>query len=326
MPILASDYRPPFWLRNGHVNTMWPVLFRRVAPLALRRTRLEMDDGDFVDLDIAYAHGDDRARHGRRAVILSHGLEGNTRRKYMLGMAHTLLAAGWDVVGRNMRGCSGEPARFPVKYHMGETGDVHEIARYCEAQGWETLVLGGFSMGGGQTLKYLGEDPERVPAAVKAGFGISVPCDLVGASRRLSSPECAIYMKYFLRTMLPRMRVMAARHKNFPSLEGLERIRTFDEFDERFTAPLNGFASALDYWTRCGCLPHVGNIRVPTLVINAQDDPFLTPSCTPHEQARRSGHLHLVTPRHGGHVGFAGSAPHYWTESRVAQFLQSLDM
>lgn len=328
MPILPSSYSPPLWLRNGHVNTLWPALFRKIEPLPAERVRLEMPDGDFVDVDILRSSMRRGSAGGKadKVAILSHGLEGNTRRAYMQGMARALLAAGWDVVGRNMRGCSGELARFPNKYYMGETGDLHDIALYCMAQGWKTVVMGGFSMGGAQTLKYLGEDPGKVPPAVKAGFGISVPCDLVGASRRLSSPQCAIYMKYFMRTMLPRMRAMAAKHKNFPSLEGLEHIRTFNEFDARFTAPINGFSSALDYWTRCACLPHVENIAVPTLLVNAGDDPFLTPSCTPHEQARRSQHLFLEAPRHGGHVGFAGGGPRYWTESRVVDFLQRADV
>lgn len=323
MPILPCAYSPPFWLRNGHVNTLWPAFFRKIVAHPVRRTRLEMPDGDFVDLDIAHSSC---GGGERKAAILSHGLEGNTRRVYMLGMAQALLEAGWDVVGRNMRGCSGELARFPGKYHMGETEDLHAIVQYCQAQGWEKLVLGGFSMGGSQTLKYLGEEPSIVPPVVKAAFGISVPCDLVGASRRLSSSACVIYMKYFMRSMLPRTRAMAARYKDFPSVEGLERIRTFGEFDERFTAPLNGFSSAMDYWTRCACLPHVEKIAVPTLLINAGDDPFLTPSCTPHEQARRSQRLFLETPAYGGHVGFAGVSPRYWTESRVVDFVTSLEV
>lgn len=321
MPITEADYDPPRWLRNGHVQTMWPVLFRKLEPLPAQRVRLDTPDGDFVDLDILRAERP--SSQARRAVILSHGLEGNMRRKYMQGMARALLRAGWDVIGRHLRSCSEEMNRLPGMYHMGETEDLHMVSVYAEAQGYDTLVLVGFSMGGSQTLKYLGEAPDRVPAAVKGGVGISVPCDLVGASRKLSSPACAVYMGYFMRTMHRKMRIKAAMHPNFPSVRGLSRVFTFDEFDERFTAPVNGFASALDYWQRCSCHQFLPGITVPVFLVNAADDPFMTPSCFPEEWARSSDRFTLEIPRHGGHVGFVGKESEYWSETRVVHWLRA---
>lgn len=319
MPMPNADYSPPLWMCNGHIQTMWPVLFRNVELLPATRVRLKTPDNDFVDVDVMRSP----ASTGRRVVVLSHGLEGNVRRKYMQGMARSIVNVGWDVVGRHMRGCSGELQRAPGKYHMGETEDIHLVIQYCLEQGWTDIVLAGFSMGGSQTLKYLGENPQRVPTAVKAGIGISVPCDLVGASLRLSSPSCAIYMQYFMRTMKKKTRAKAAMHPHFPSLEGLEKIRTFDVFDERFTAPLNGFSSAHDYWTKCACLPVLPQIAVPVLLINAADDPFMTPSCHPVNLAQNSKSFTFLMPKHGGHVGFVTSGPQYWSEAKVAQYLRS---
>lgn len=320
MPIVESPYTAPFWLRNGHTQTMWPVLFRKIDILPAQRVRLATPDDDFIDVDIMRA----ATSPVRRAVILSHGLEGNTRRKYMQGMAKILLRNGWDVVARHLRGCSEEMNRQPGQYHMGATEDVHTVVQYCVAQGYDTLALAGFSMGGSQTLKYLGEAPQRVPPQVQAAVAISVPCDLVGASRKLASPACAVYMIYFMRTMHKKMRIKAAMHKDFPSIDNLERIRTFDVFDEHFTAPINGFRSAMDYWTQSGCGQFLQNIRIPALLLNAADDPFMTPSCFPWDVARRSPWLTLEVPAHGGHVGFVTTTPAYWSELRAAAYLHDI--
>ena len=326
MPILDAPYNPPRWLRNAHVNTMWPVLFRKMDTLQAERVRLATPDDDFVDIDIMRSPHETAPKDGpRRAAILSHGLEGSVRRKYMQGMARVLLEAGFDVVGRHFRGCSGEPARHPTHYHMGDTDDLHLVVSHCAAQ-WDSLALVGFSMGGAQTLKYLGENPARLPPQVKAGVGISVPCDLLSSAPQLSAPSCAVYMCYFMRTMKPKMRYHAARWADFPSTAGLDQVRTFDEFDERFTAPLNGFASARDYWSRSSCLRHLPHIPVPTLIINAKDDPFLTPSCIPYDEARHSALLHVMAPRHGGHVGFVSAGQYYWTEEKTAEFLRGVAM
>lgn len=348
MPLLQTNYFPPPYLRNGHTQTLWAALFRRSSILACQQVRLTTPDNDFIDLDIMRAEPEEGeaaklyvkppskswpaassnsppAKNNvcKRAVVLSHGLEGNTKRPYMLGMAHALLQNGWDVVARHFRGCSGELARQPNNYHMGETNDLHTVVQYCVSLGYSTLALIGFSMGGSQTLKYLAETPKRLPPQVKGGVGISVPCDLVGSAQRLSSPACALYMAYFMRTMLPKVRMQAAKHADFPSIKNLSQVRTFNEFDERFTAPLNGFASALDYWTRAGCGQFLPGLQVPTLLLNAADDPFMTPSCHPIELARQSDLLTLELCPHGGHVGFVlPGQPSYYSELRALSWLR----
>lgn len=328
MPLIDSSYRSPFWLRNGHAQTLWPVLFRPKGRLLYQRQRIDTPDGDFLDLDILPGQAGFARGQESKAVIISHGLEGNSQRAYMRGMATAFQRAGWDVIARNMRGCSGEMNRTRRITHMGDTDDLRAVVDYACECGYERLVLAGFSMGGNQTLKYLGEQPERVPAAVQACVAISVPCDLVTAVDVLSLPSRRVYMEYFLRTLRQKMRDKARQFADFPSVDTLDSMRTFAEFDGHFTAPVHGFASALDYWARSSCGQYLHQIAIPTLLVNAADDPFLTPACYPRELARTHPYLYLEMPRDGGHVGFVtrGSDNIYWTEQRAVDFVGDMVM
>lgn len=323
MPIQESAYRPPCWLRNGHALTLWPVLFRTLPPVPYRRERVETPDGDFFDLDRLPA-ADDLPLRG--VVIMTHGLEGNAHRKYMRGMALALAADGWDIVARNMRGCSGEINRRKTLFHMGETHDLHLTVQRCVAEGYRRIVLAGFSMGGNQSLKYLGEAPDRVPPEVQGAVMFSVPCALAEAAPVLDAPANAIYMEYFLRTLRRKMREKAAMFPDFPSVADVSSMHRFLEFDTRFTAPLYGFRSARDYWERSSCAPFLMRIRQPVLLVNAADDPFLTGNCYPLLAARLNPRLTLEIPEHGGHVGFvaADASGTYWSERRAVQFLREL--
>lgn len=324
MPVcFASSYRAPFFLRNGHAQTVFPVLFRPRPDVEQGRERLNLPDGDFIDLDLTPA---DPFAPFRGVAIVSHGLEGNSRRRYVQGMARALAASGWDVVARNFRGCGDETNRLPCMYHSGETNDLHATVEFCLQRGYRRVALVGFSMGGNQTLKYLGENPDRVPAAVVGAVVFSVPCDLVGAAAVLDRPSNRIYMEYFLRSLRGKMRQKAALFPGMFDLSGLDAMRTFAEFDERFTAPLHGFASALDYWRRSGCLSVLPDVRVPALLVNACDDPFMSPGCFPEAAAARNPALHLEMPRSGGHVGFVtmNARNRYWSEDRASAFLAGL--
>lgn len=180
MPVVNhSSYNSPIWLRNGHLQTIWPVLFRNPPLPSLWRERLETPDGDFIDIDHIPACAGIRSG---RVAILSHGLEGNSTRRYMLGMAEALNRRGWDVVARNFRGCSGEMNHTLPLYHGGETDDLHLVVQYCVSLGYGSIVLVGFSMGGNQTLKYLGERDRTIPSQVSAAVAVSVPCDMEGAA------------------------------------------------------------------------------------------------------------------------------------------------
>lgn len=326
MPIVThSSYLPPFWLRNGHALTLWAALCRKKPSLPpnMVRERLVTPDNDFVDVDFTPSFREP-VGCGSRAVILSHGLEGHSRRRYMLGMSAAFLAAGWDVFARNLRACSGEINCTPRMYHSGETDDLHLVMNHVLSRGYSKLALIGFSLGGNQTLRYLAE--ERLPKEVCAAVTISVPCDLVGSASELSKPSRALYMAYFMNSLKKKIRHKHSLHPEHISLRGLTHMYTFQAFDDAYTAPLHGFASALDYWTRASSLPVLQKIRVPTLLINAKDDPFLSPSCFPKAIAAAHPFLHLEIPDSGGHVGFVSSPPGpYWDERRAVEFVGGAD-
>lgn len=316
----TPDYRPPLPLRSGHLQTLFPTLFRPVPAVHPKRERIFTPDGDFLDIDWHLsAEG-----HGGRLAVVSHGLEGSSRKKYPLGMARELTRCGWDVICLNFRGCSGEPNRLPRFYHSGVTDDLHTVlthgldrGSYCQA------ALVGFSMGGNQTLKYLGEDPVKVPQEVRAAVVFSVPCDLAASSRRLERWQNSLYMRYFMTGLRQKIRVKAAMFPGLLDTSGLERLSTFFPFDDRYTAPLHGFSDAADYYARCSSMQFLASIRVPTLIVQAGDDPFLPPSCYPLAIARQSRTVHLEVPDYGGHVGFVqcNGDNRYWSEERASRFL-----
>ncbi len=321
MPLLQADYVPPRFLKGGHAQTIAPRFMRRPPWLPFEKEFLELEDGDFFSIDRLFASGG-RERPSRRAAILSHGLEGHSRSVYMRSMAMALLRRGWDVIARNFRSC-GEMNRLPRIYHSGETGDLATVIHYALTAGYRRLALVGFSMGGNQVLKYLGEKAGKIPTEVIAGAGISVPCDLTSSSRRLAAGENRLYMIYFMRSLRRKIREKQARFPELFSLEGLNAIKNFKEFDDRYTAPLGGFKNAEEYWTKSSSKPYLSAITTPTLLINARNDPFLSPSCYPEKEAQANPALFLMMPDSGGHVGFPWSSGQpYWLENTVVDFFE----
>jgi predicted alpha/beta-fold hydrolase len=320
--IESSSYRPPWWLPGGHLQTIAPSLFRRLKPVATLHERLELEDGDFLDL--AWS-----GKTAKRLAVLSHGLEGSSNGSYIQSMAATLAGAGWDVLAWNFRGCGTDPNRLLSFYHSGATHDLDAVISHAlENHPAEVVDLVGFSLGGNLTLKYLGENRTR-PSRLHRAIAFSVPCDLADSAAKLSEPGNRVYMVRFLQSLRAKLR---RKDEIFPGqldLTGLDSIRTFVEFDDRFTAPLHGFKDADDYWTRSSCRQFLPDIRLPALLVNAMNDPFLGRRCFPAEEAAESEFFHLETPAGGGHVGFP-DASGCWMGTRTVDWLdaagQSLDI
>lgn len=321
MPLLeARVVRPPFHHLNGHLQTIIPSVFRRITDVAYVRERLLLADGDFLDLDwVQQGHA--------RAVVISHGLEGSSDRHYVRGTARLFARRGWDVCAWNCRSCSGEMNWLPRFYHHADTPDLDTVVRHVLSKGYQQVMLVGFSMGGNLTLKYLGEHGDRLPAAVIGGAGFSVPCDLAGCSSELEKPGKRFYNRRFLDRIRQKVRLKEhlLRPQYGQAVDRLDRMQSLREFDEWFTAPLHGFADAQDFYRRAGSQAYFGGIARPALLCNAENDPFLPPTCYPVEVAGRHDFLHLEIPRLGGHVGFVmqGEA-HTYAEMRAVDFAENL--
>ena len=318
MPIIErSSYHAPFLCSNGHVQTMLPSLVRRPHNVLYQRERIDTPDDDFLDIDWSRTGS-------RKLAVLSHGLEGDSHRHYMLGMAMMLNRHGWDAAAWNYRGCSGEMNRQLRMYHNGSIDDLDCVVQHALRTGaYETVALVGFSLGGNLTLVYLGSQGTKLDARIQRAVVFSVPCDLRASARELAKRRNVFYMRQFLRSLHDKIK---AKTKLFPGMiqdEGFHRIRNFKDFDDRYTAPIHGFKDAEDYWRSCSSGQFIPNIRVPTLIVNALDDPFLAGACYPVQEASASGSVFLEMPQSGGHVGFVQCArdKHYWSEARALEFL-----
>ncbi|SFM20960.1 YheT family hydrolase [Marinobacter zhejiangensis] len=315
----VQHYRPPGWLRSGHLQSVWPTLFRRIQFPEPGREILPTPDSDELHLDW-YERGHDRV------AILSHGLEGHSRRPYILGLTRALLTAGWDVLAWNFRSCGGVMNRQPRFYHSGATEDLAHVVNHVLKRRYRDVVLSGFSMGGNLTMLYLGQQGSEVDARIRGAVTFSVPCDLAGSARVLAKPSRKIYMQRFLSDLHRKMEVKSRLFPGVIDVQGFAEIRSFQEFDDRYTAPLHGFRDAEDYWAQSSCLGRLKDICVPSLMVNAKDDPFLSEQCFPDNPEVLGQCVTLEAPRWGGHVGFVEHARdgYYWSERRAVAFLDSL--
>lgn len=316
MPLITTDnYQPPRYLWNSHAETIVPSLFRQVKGVQYQRERLELADGDFLDLD--WVNGGNP-----KLVILSHGLEGSSDRHYCKGAAKYFSERGWDALAWNCRGCSGESNRLPRFYHHGTTDDLEAVVKHAIGRGYTLISLIGFSLGGSLTIKYLGENSGRLPAAVRAGATFSVPCDLGSSARALDQPAGAFYRRRFLAKLKKKIEIKSRLLPGKITASHFRHIRTFADFDTWYTAPLHGFADADDFYQKASCGNFLEDVSVPLLLMTAENDPFLPEPCYPRSLAAAHPHVYLQTPRRGGHVGFSlpeGTAN--WMEVRAYEFL-----
>jgi predicted alpha/beta-fold hydrolase len=319
MPISQpSFFEPPIYtLRNGHLQTILPSLFRKIE-IQYQRERIETPDGDFLDIDWAIKPNLTPLQNSQTQVtpnqvnnklaIVLHGLEGSSQRHYVTGMIKALHTLGYDGLALNFRSCSGEMNRLLRYYHHGDSQDVHTMIRHVEQTRpqYTEIILVGFSMGGNIVLKYFGESGQYLPASIKKGLAFSVPLHLSSCSDELAKPNKWFYTKNFLISLKQRLVAKAAAFPNEPLIDtkNFDKLPNLREFDNRYTSKLHGFKDAEDYYQKCSSINYMEGIRRPVLLVNALDDPFLTSLCYPTEFAENNEYLHFETPKFGGHVGF----------------------
>jgi predicted alpha/beta-fold hydrolase len=290
----------------------------------MRMERLPTPDGDQVHL---YHHD---VAPGRPRLFLLHGLEGSVRSHYVQGFVRGAESKGWNSTLLVFRGCGPEFNRAPRLYHSGETSDVRlaveTITRRFPA---ERLVLAGVSLGGNVLLKYLGESPADVPSQVAAAATVSVPYDLEAGSRYLQEGFARVYDRHFLKSLRKKALLKLEQHPGLFDRDRALTARTIEDFDDGVTGPVHGFSSSHDYYSRSSSIGFLQRIAVPTLLVSAEDDPFLPPSVLDRVRAAAAGNqcLTLQFTSHGGHVGFLSGnipfRPRHWAEQRVIAFLDT---
>ena len=309
-------FQPAWWCRGPHAQTLWARLVRQVPEIRFWRERLELPDGDFIDLDWS--------EHGSGPiVIVLHGLEGSSDSPYARGIMQAIERRGWRGVIMHFRGCSSEPNRLARSYHSGDTGDLsHFINTLRRREPRTPLATVGFSLGGNVLLKWLGKAGGAAP--LRAAVAVSVPYVLRGAADRLNHGFSRLYQWQLLRSLRGTVVEKRRRIKLPLNIQDLSTLKSFRDFDEYVTAPLHGFDGADHYYTVSSSRQYLKGITVPTLLLHARDDPFMTEKAIPG-QNELSESVVLEVSTHGGHVGFvAGAWPwraRYWLEERIPAYL-----
>jgi predicted alpha/beta-fold hydrolase len=322
--IRPSDFRPARWLRNRHLQTIWPSLPLPGIPRPkLVRETLELPDGDVTVID--WLTDLPQTDQSSPLLIVLHGLESSAKSTYARQLLHAAGAHGWRAAVLHFRDCGDYCNRLPRRYHAGETQDLRYLLDKLRRDGHSgPLVAAGFSLGGNVLLKYLGESGDETPLV--AGVAVSVPLNLHVASIALSRGFSRVYQRYLLRRMKRSIRRKFNRFTAAFDWERALKARTFAEFDDAVTAPLHGFLNKDDYYDRCSSARYLDRITRPTLIVNALDDPFMTPDVVPDEGIV-SDAVTLELSEAGGHVGFIEGGPpwhpRYYLPRRIIRFLES---
>jgi predicted alpha/beta-fold hydrolase len=306
---MDRDYRAPWWLPGGNVQTIWPALFskRFDGPVPrFTRERLTTPDQDFVDIDWLDAGAPETAP----LLVLFHGLEGSSASHYAQAFAHWARSNGWRFAVPHFRGCSGELNLAPRAYHSGDHEEIGWMLDQVRTRHHGTLVAVGVSLGGNALLRWAEEAGETASKTASAVAAVCSPIDLAAGGQAIGRGfNRLVYTRMFLRTMVPKALRKLAQHPGLFDRDRLIAARDLYEFDNVFTAPLHGFKNTDDYWSRGSAKPHLHRIRIPALVLNACNDPFVPAECLP-SQSEVGDHVTLWHPAHGGHVGFpAGRFP-----------------
>ena len=319
-----TAYRSPFWLPDGHTQTIYPLLIKP-SPPPYRRERWETPDGDFIDLDWNHPSPATSASHSSPVLVLFHGLEGSSGSHYAISLMRAAVAIGWTGVVVNFRGCSGEINRLPRAYHSGDSAEIDWILQRLRQRFPQRLRYAvGVSLGGNALLKWLGERETAAGTCLQAAAAISAPLDLSASGHHLGCGFNRLYSRHFLHTL---KRKAAAKLRLHPGLFDAQRLRAANSlyaFDDLVTAPLHGFAGAEDYWRRASSKPWLKGIRLRTLLLNARNDPFMPARVLP-SPGQAGASVLLEFPLQGGHVGFvAGHPPGRldWLPHRILHFFR----
>ena len=319
MPLIESSYPgPPAHQIGGHLQTILPNLARRVRPVAFRRERLELDDGDFLDLDHSYPRG-----HAG-LVIVGHGLEGSADRPYVRGLVHYFGGRGWRVCAVNFRSCSGELNRLRRMYHHGDYPDLAAVVEHLRARTDLPLAYVGFSMGGNIGLNLAGRRPEFAAAHLRAVVAYSSPLYLGDSIAALDTPVGRVYSRRFWAALAAKLEAKSHVH-DIPNLEVLGRTNDWDAFDRAFSLPLHGYPAGAvprDFYDDVSPVDHLHAVGVPTLIVQALNDPMLGGRCYATAFAKTNPAVTVEHPREGGHVGFAlPGVSHTYAEARAYEFI-----
>jgi uncharacterized protein len=316
---MPPRFVPARWLPHPHLQTIYGSLFAPAPRVGLRRERWDTPDGDFVDVDFV------DGPPGTPWVHLFHGLEGSSNSGYARALMAQVKARGWRGSVFHFRGCSGEPNRLPRAYHSGDSAEIDWVLRRVRGlAGDAPLYAAGVSLGGNALAKWLGERGDEASGIATAAAVVSAPLDLMAAGEALGRGFSLAYAKHFLRTL---KKTSLAKLDRYPGLfdgAAVRRSRTLRDFDNVVTAPLHGFRDTDDYWTRASAKPLLAGVRVPTLLVNARDDPFLPESALPTEREVSSA-VKLEFPAQGGHVSFVGGpfpGNIAWLPTRILHFFE----
>lgn len=324
-PHRAPAFRAPWWLPGPHLQTIVPALFARRAAVAYRRERWDTPDDDFIDVDRTVADRKTDHDPATPTLVVFHGLEGHADSRYVRGLLAAAVARGWHGIAPHFRGCGGTPNRAPRFYHSGDSAEVDWVLRRVAAErGDAPVVAAGISLGGNMLLKWLGEQRADARGVVRAAAAISAPMDLAAGGVSLGRGFNRVYARVFLRTLKAKSRLKLHAYADLFDGVRMEAARDLRAFDDAVTAPVHGFVDADDYWRRASSKPLLRDIALPTLILNARNDPFLPEVALPRDD-EVSAVVTLDFPAHGGHVGFIAAGTHGgdWMPRRVVGFLAS---
>jgi predicted alpha/beta-fold hydrolase len=317
MPILPSSYtNVPLFYLNGHFETIIPSIWRKIEGVSYEREKIDTPDGDFLNLDWSRVGGE-------QLLIVSHGLEGDSQRHYARALVKLFNQHGIDVLVWNNRSCGGEVNLQPVLYHHGSSHDLDTVVQHAlSSNQYSELFLAGISMGGAQTLNYLGKKGEDVSPILKKAAVYSTPVHLPSSAATLRRPVNRFYNQKFLGKLKKKMEAKGKQYPGLIDLERLPSVRDFDDFDTNYTAKIHGFEDAAHFYEQASPHTRLKDIQVSTLILNAANDPLLGKECYPIEFAQGSTHIFLEMPKRGGHTGFTipGSEFNY-AEYRLLEFL-----